>query len=385
MKKIYALLALLVFSVSSISVTFGEDVEKVNLSASNENVYYTTSDDFLEAEGLTCKVATDGCNTVMINNGELGWMTQMYCEETYGTNGKEAWSCLEEKAKTYKTSEEFLEAEGQTCAAATDGCNTITIVDGKLTATTLKACIDHEEVWSCIAKVEEKTEEEAKYYTTSEDFLAAEWGICQTATDGCNTVMINDGKLGGMTEMYCEDTYGENGQEKWSCTHYLPKVYPSSEEFLKAEGQTCAVATDGCNTVTINNGELGAMTTKYCEENYAEEGKETWSCLKTKEEVEVVEDDGLTNDERLHQHLKNTMDKELQANVVKSLEIFLTKTKNYSDNNTNKAIDILTKGLEDIIFELISKEPADTSLPKEINDQYNTLQLLKFELLVLKK
>jgi len=59
-----------------------------------------------------------------------------------------------------------------------------------------------------------------KVYKTSADFLKAEGNLCLQATDGCNNVMINNGQLGAMTKMYCEDIYGTNGQEKWSCNTY---------------------------------------------------------------------------------------------------------------------------------------------------------------------
>jgi hypothetical protein len=60
-----------------------------------EKKIYNTSTDFLASEGQTCKVATDGCNTVQINNGELGGMTMMYCENIYGSGAIEQWSCLD--------------------------------------------------------------------------------------------------------------------------------------------------------------------------------------------------------------------------------------------------------------------------------------------------
>lgn len=52
---------------------------------------YTNSSDFLRAEGAMCQVATDGCNTIMVNNGQLGASTMMYCANIY--EGQEAWSC----------------------------------------------------------------------------------------------------------------------------------------------------------------------------------------------------------------------------------------------------------------------------------------------------
>lgn len=77
----------------------------------------------------------------------------------------------------------------------------------------------------------------AKTYPTSALFLEAEWNICKSATDGCNTVMINNGKLWGMTMMYCEDTYGENGSEAWSCNAYDEEKIEELKEENKTEDQ----------------------------------------------------------------------------------------------------------------------------------------------------
>lgn len=60
---------------------------------------YNTAQEFIEAEGDTCEAATDGCNTIMIWNGQLGGSTMMMC---YGENGedfKPQYSCIKEKWK----------------------------------------------------------------------------------------------------------------------------------------------------------------------------------------------------------------------------------------------------------------------------------------------
>lgn len=54
-------------------------------------------------------------------------------------------------------------------------------------------------------------------YTNSADFLKAEWNTCKVATDWCNTITIDNGKLWASTMMYCEDIYWSWWQEKWSC------------------------------------------------------------------------------------------------------------------------------------------------------------------------
>ena len=65
-------------------------------------------------------------------------------------------------------------------------------------------------------------------FPTSQAFLEAKWDVCEVATDGCNTVHINNGQLWAMTQMYCEDVYGEGGQEAWSCKSYKDSVQSDS-------------------------------------------------------------------------------------------------------------------------------------------------------------
>lgn len=59
-----------------------------------------------------------------------------------------------------------------------------------------------------------------KSYTSSDDFLAAEWHICKTATDGCNSISIWWWRLWIATEAYCEEVYWENGIKNFSCGEY---------------------------------------------------------------------------------------------------------------------------------------------------------------------
>ena len=42
------------------------------------------------------------------------------------------------------------------------------------------------------------------------------------------------------------------------------QAYQTAEEFLKTEGDICKVATDGCNTIYMDNGQFGASTERYC-------------------------------------------------------------------------------------------------------------------------
>ena len=60
-------------------------------------------------------------------------------------------------APTYTSAEDFLKAEGTTCQVATDGCNTIQIDNGAFGATTEKFCMDTPKVYSCMQEVERPT------------------------------------------------------------------------------------------------------------------------------------------------------------------------------------------------------------------------------------
>ena len=121
-------------------------------------------------------------------------------------------------------------------------------------------------------------------YPTLQEFLRAEWGICKVATDGCNTGGIENGQLMGMTRMSC----WPNHQPTWSCREYrednqhisVSSSYSTLQEFLRAEWDICKVATDGCNTGGIENGQLVGMTRMSCWQNH----QPTWSCREYRED-----------------------------------------------------------------------------------------------------
>ncbi|UFX83533.1 Kazal-type serine protease inhibitor domain-containing protein [Candidatus Absconditicoccus praedator] len=66
---------------------------------------------------------------------------------------------------------------------------------------------------------------EPRTFDNKDDFLEAHGEYCAAATDGCNTVMIKDGEAAGMTQMYCEDVYGEDGQEERKCTQHIDDAH----------------------------------------------------------------------------------------------------------------------------------------------------------------
>lgn len=151
------------------------------------------------------------------------------------------------------------------------------------------------------------------------------------------------------------------------------KVYPTSDAFLKAEGNTCKQATDGCNYIQVLNGKLGASTLMMCEPKKQNQ----WSCLM--EHGELSE-----NDQNLYNHLKNT----LPAKSVKQIDTFMKK---YKENLTKftqaKKLEMNTKNISVIdqkISNILMKYPQDKALPKKVNEVYLTLQLIQLEMQTVK-
>lgn len=155
------------------------------------------------------------------------------------------------------------------------------------------------------------------------------------------------------------------------------KVYSTQADFLQAEGKTCEVATDGCNTVQIWNGQAGASTMMYCEHIYGEGQQEQWSCLK---EVGVLS----KNDQGFYETIQKRLDAKMQKQVQKVVQDY---KKALSKIEKEKQKEVHAKAIsrvEDSIFNLLNKYPQDIALPAKVNNQYLALSLLKFELMLVK-
>lgn len=124
--------------------------------------------------------------------------------------------------------------------------------------------------------IEILTKNAKKVYNTKAEFEKAEWKTCASATDGCNNYIMKDGKVSAGTQMYCEDIYGKNGQEKWSCTS---EKITSKEEFIKKHWKTCETATDGVNTFFWKDLSASTMIA------YPKDFTANWKCLKLKKDT----------------------------------------------------------------------------------------------------
>lgn len=155
------------------------------------------------------------------------------------------------------------------------------------------------------------------------------------------------------------------------------KVYSTKEEFLKSEWKTCEVATDGCNTVQIWNGQAGASTMMYCEHIYGEGQQEQWSCVK---EIGKLSQ----NDQNFYDNIKTKISAKKQAQISSLIAEY---KKALAKLPADKQAEVHAKAIakvKDAIFTIIMAHPQDIALPKKENNKYLTLSLLKFELMLVK-
>lgn len=192
--------------------------------------------------------------------------------------------------------------------------------------------------------------------------------------------------LDATTKLEC-DALGGNFTEWYGeiyCT--TSGVYSSSEIFLKAEGKTCKIATDGCNTVQILNGALWAMTQMYCEDIYGEDGQEAWSCLDS--ELEEQELWFLSDNDRNYYILLR--DKTLTQATVERINTLLYEFSDrvldihkYDMTQSLLTLDKVMKRLDTEIFNLIMTYPADMAMNEADTEKYSLLQYVKFEIMIL--
>lgn len=154
------------------------------------------------------------------------------------------------------------------------------------------------------------------------------------------------------------------------------KTYTNSADFLAAEGQTCKIATDGCNTIQISNGALGASTMMYCEDIYGDAGQEAWSCKDA--QIEDMTLWFLSDDEEAeYKEIKSMLSEKTITKVENAVNNFgdtvLTKT-NY---DMKKSYVLMDKTIDKVQMHLMTSRYAD-------QNKYNMIRLLRFELMILK-
>lgn len=154
------------------------------------------------------------------------------------------------------------------------------------------------------------------------------------------------------------------------------KTYTTSADFLAAEGQTCKIATDGCNTVQITNGTLGASTEMYCEDIYGPAGQEAWSCKDT--QIEDMTLWFLSDDEKAeYKEIKSALSEKIITKVEKVVNTFWDKVLSKTNYDMKKAYIIMDKAIDKVQMHLMTSRYAD-------QNKYNMVRLLRFELMILK-
>lgn len=163
------------------------------------------------------------------------------------------------------------------------------------------------------------------------------------------------------------------------------KVYTNSADFLKAEGMTCKRATDGCNSVSLVNGQLGAMTQMYCEDVYGTNGSEKWSCLDQKLEDETL---GFMpeNDRNYYKTLQSQIDSKTNDRISGVLDTYGNKVLERYSWNVPKSVKLMEKTIaafETAIHNLSMKTPADAAMNETDTKKYQILNFAKFELQIM--
>lgn len=159
--------------------------------------------------------------------------------------------------------------------------------------------------------------------------------------------------------------FASAGEPMMYATSAAVKTYATAEDFLRNEGASCQVATDGCNVMSVENGQFGASTMRYC---FAP--STGWSCTKYSGQLSL-DDQAKYDDLRAH----------ADATVLRAVNGFMLQFDAVAARITaaQKAalVTKVAQRAEAVIDTLFNRYPQDTVLASRT---YAALKLVSLEM-----
>jgi len=166
----------------------------------------------------------------------------------------------------------------------------------------------------------------------------------------------------------------------WEISATGATVYNDSASFLQAEGSICKVATDGCNTIQIQDGKLGASTKMFCADT-----TEQWSCLDMSLENRRV---GFlsTNDRNQYFTFQNHLGQKTSDKIETIISNFgdrVLSANGYDVAKSRAVLDVAIARFDAAIGKITMNTPADSQMSQKDTQTYYILSVARTELEIL--
>lgn len=233
-------------------------------------------------------------------------------------------------------------------------------------------------IWLILFSLTFIAQAEYKVYTNVEDFEKDKWDICEAATDGCNSYILQDWKVTGGTKKYCENHIPE-----WTCTKYKEGTITTlSIPVTTTENTESPICTmeyaPVCAKVQVQciKAPCGSMLETFSNSCMAGDNEIifTWSC-NTK-----LSD----NDISFYNSIKTSkLDSKIQDKVYNFIDNYKKILFKYNSTLQKKINNKVLILVDEYISDILLNYPQDSSLPESVNNKYLMLKLLKYEIQLL--